>query len=533
MHCIGYAKKMVFASVLLVTAQGQAQTAGSLKSPTDTLITINRISVLPITDNIDGIYARPVQEKLVELLRNQHRWTYVDSNLAGLNQSVNELEQNPTAVQKIAENVSIDAFISGNVIRGPNGTRTRLALFLRGDGLLLLEEVIEAAAKLDIVDLQRKVSDALAIMLSRLPYRGLVLSRQGLRVTINMGHRDGLKTGDQVTAILVTSLKRHPRYNFLVQADREVLGKIIIEKSDETLSFGRIVSERSRDVILVGTKLMNSDQVEYANTSVALQSKGELLSQQNPSDSQQPIPEGEAWAPLAPPTFGKVGIRAGLGSYRYNSDPSGVGGLTAQAPIYPALGLLGELWLTPKWTILAEVKQGVASIKNPRSGSSPSDINLSTTRLLLSAGYNFLLNDEFFGPKIQLSAGLLRYNTQLDSTSPLALTSTSYSGLQIGILGSLPIDDARLWEVGGGLYLFLFPQTQESPQSSGSSVTPTINSFRVFASRKLTERIRVAGSLDFDTYRSTFSGQGTRGSESASSSSQQSIMLFGGIDCLF
>lgn len=467
---------MVLTTLVGVTALTKldlaaAQSVGTLRSPTDDALTIKTIAVLPVTDNIDGIYARPVQERLLNVLRNRHAWSLIESNLAGISQSLAEMDENPTQVQKIAENLGVDALVASSVVRGPSGTQLTISMYLKTDGLLLLQEAYNGSVQMDTTELQKRTDETLTKLIDRLPYQGMVLSRMGQRVTISLGSTDGIKAGDSVTAVLITNLRRHPKLSFMVSAEREVIGRIVIDKADPTLSFGHITSERSRDVLAAGNKLISNRGVQYDSAGLVGRTNENVdqVLQERPdeSDPSRDVGDQQEWLPTTPPTFGKVGLRLGFGSYRYNTDPSGVGGLTASTIFYPSIGLLGELWMTPNWIMATNIYQGVTSVKNPRSGSTPSELNVSTNRFDLSVGYNFLFRNEFFGPRVQVSGGYMRYATQVDSSSPLALTSTGYSGFLLGLKGALPIDDKGIWEIGGGLSLFLGTQLQETPVSSG------------------------------------------------------------------
>jgi hypothetical protein len=139
------------------------------------------------------------------------------------------------------------------------------------------------------------------------------------------------------------------------------------------------------------------------------------------------------------------------------------------------------------------------------------------SRYSLEVGYNFLLRDDFFGPKIQVSGGFATYRMYVDDSQPEALTTTTFSGLLLGLGGSFPISEEKLWFIGGKLNLFLLPTLTESPHTSGSS-----------------SNLRATGGLDFSLYSATFTGSGTRpAGDSATSISQRHTVITGGINYMF
>jgi hypothetical protein len=196
------------------------------------------------------------------------------------------------------------------------------------------------------------------------------------------------------------------------------------------------------------------------------------------------------------------------------------------------LKLVGEIWITPNFTAEAVLRQGVFSAGNPRAGSEPKDLSFAVSNYDFKLGYNFLILDEFFGPKIQVQAGFTQYYLYVDQTNPTAYTSSLYRGLVIGINGSFPIDPKRIWQLGAGMNLTISPAITESPKSSGSTASNTVSSYKVFGSKRAGERVELAGALDFELYASEFGGAGTR-TESGVSTSQRLTTLWFGINYLF
>ncbi|RYZ70802.1 MAG: hypothetical protein EOP05_12760, partial [Proteobacteria bacterium] len=296
-------------------------------SQMDADLTLRRVSVLPVSDNVDGIYARPIESQLISLVKEAHRWV-----------------------------------------------------------------------REQIKSMYRKV-------VSKLPYQGLILSRQNNRITINLGKSDGLVKDQTVTAIQIISIQRHPKFNFLVSSDKEILGRIKILKVDDSLSFGAIVSEKERGAIARFAKISALEDVNYGEPSGLNPETDRDV--RNRSDAGVAFgKDAREWVPAEPPSFGQVALTLGLGSFGNTSNLEGSECCEAKTSIYPSLGVQGELWINPRWAARLELTQGVISTDNPREGSSPKDLNQSYSRYALMLGYNFLLQDDFFGPKIQLNLGL-------------------------------------------------------------------------------------------------------------------------------
>jgi hypothetical protein len=181
------------ALALLLPPQGRAQTIGqsaSYVSRTDEELTIRRVAVLPVMDNVDGIYSRPIEAQLINLVKGSHRWDYVESNIASGLPTVGEMEESPDQVVKSVRAIDADAVFAAAASRGPTGISIRLNLFLKKDGKLIAQELLNNHPRFEIPQLKEQMNTLYGKLVAKLPYDGLVLSRQGQRVTINLGKSD-------------------------------------------------------------------------------------------------------------------------------------------------------------------------------------------------------------------------------------------------------------------------------------------------------------------------------------------------------
>lgn len=496
-------------------------------SQIDEDLTIQKVSVLAVSDNVDGIYSRPIQMQLEKLVRESHRWDFVESNVAGGVPTASELEENPDELKRVTYTLDADAFIVGAASRGPNGLSLRLDLFLKKDGKLLAQEILKDHPRFELSELSSQVAILYRNLIRKIPYVGLILSRQQNRVTVNLGQSDGLAKDQVLSVIQVIKFNRHPRFNFIISADKEVLGKIKILKVDETLSFGAIISEKEKGAVRKLAKVASYEDVVYQSPSALGTGANEESLGERPDAPISFGKEPKEWVPVNPPSFGQVGARVGLGTFSTNVDIVGTGSMEAKAPLYPYLGVFGELWLNPLWTVKAEIMQAVISTNNPREGGTPSTLNHLMTKYSMAIGRNFLLRDDFFGPKFQLSLGFSNVRTFVDESQPAGLTTTNYSAPVIGISGSFPLTPSRIWYMGGVFNLYVLPKLDGAPGTSTGSDTNTINEFSFFAEKKIAENLMAIGSLDLAIYGSKFSDSTTSGA--ATSLSQRHTGFSAGV----
>lgn len=508
------------------------QLGATYTSAIDKRLTIRKITVLPATDNTDGIYARPIENLVIEMVKSSHRWEFTESKINSLSSTPLELEDSPKQTQATLAPSDADAAILPVVTRGPTGLTIRLSLFLKVDGRMIAQEVTKDHPRFELADIKSVTGEMYRKLVRTIPYDGLVLSRQGTRVTMNLGRADGIKVDQSVSVIQIISENRHPKFGLLISTEKEILGQVRVLKVDDTLSFGVITSEKERGAIQKLAKIAGVRPVEYGEAQSL--SPGSNSDLQNRGDANVAFGENaKEWLPIKAPAFGQVGIKALLGSYSASTNLTGVGSLDAKSDFFPMLGINAELWLNPQWSVMADVTQGILTAANPRGGSSPSNLNHAMSKYSMSLGYNFLIRDDFFGPKFQLRAGLNYYRMFVDDSTPESFTTVNYNGYLLGLGLYFPLADFNemdltKWAVGGEFIMTLFSKLSESPVTSASSSSNTINEFSLFLERKIAVNLKARLLLDFALYSSNLSGAGTR-AESATSLSQRQTSVGGGI----
>lgn len=513
-----------------------AQAPNKFVSQLDRSLSVKKIGVLPSSDNVKGIYARAIEAKIIELLQATTRFEYVDLKGVDPSMTLKDYEQRPKTIQELKTKYSVDAVLASRATKIGDGVNLELSMFLTNDGLVLIEDHKDGV-RFDTGDVERVTKEMYTRLLTKFPYKGVVLSRQGNRVTLDIGASEGLVANTVINAEQFLALKRHPKFNFIVSVEKEILGKIKIIKTDETLSFGVIVQEKGAGAIEPDTKLSGIDYVKYEEVS-------EDSGLPPPTTLKDPISFGEnpkEWRPEEKPRYGKVGMFLGLGNQKYTMVLSEAGSLSSNNPVYPQLDLNGELWFTPVWFFGGGIRQGVLNYSNPRGGQ-PSNLNGSTAAYNAHVGYRFLLQDDFWGPQLKLNLGFGQYSFFVDDSSPRGFTSMSYAGLYTGIGGWLPLDNQKLWFLNVDFRLHIAPGMTESPASSGASSSNSITNFSFGGSYKLSTRFYAKGSLLFEFFSSTFDGKGSRDPVIAGdnvsdgqgqTASQTGTTLFGGIDYYF
>ncbi|MCB0362578.1 MAG: hypothetical protein KDD35_07645, partial [Bdellovibrionales bacterium] len=407
-----------------------------------------------------------------------------------------------------------------------------LDLFLAKDGKLLAQAEVSELEQFDISSIKEHSAVLWSRIVSQIPYQGRVLSRQGLRVTVNLGKKDGINENSIVNAIQILKINRHPKFNFIVSSEKEIIGKIKLLKVDDTLSFGELILEKEKGAVGKGTKLAGLDPITYPVAGLGKLDFGRSPSG-GPSHSQIAFGENPtSWVPQRPPTFGQVGASLGLGQFSGNMSLSSAGPISASNNLYPTVSLAGELWVTPDWTVRARLNQGIIPISNPRSGSNPKNLSQSLSETDIAIAYVFYSGYSVWDAKVEGTAGFAKYRLFVDNSDLRSFTTMDYSGFKFGAKGSFPVIEDLSWSVGGYVNFFLNPSMKESPVTSGSDNDASINQFGILAIHRLGERLKLESSLDFAVYSAQFTGEGN-GSESATSASHRHVGLSASVYYLF
>lgn len=498
-------------------------------SPIEETIAIKCVAIGKVSDNVDGIYANPLQTTLVNWFQKDRR--FEPKFLTEKVPTPDLLEQQPQTVRQLMEANDCNAYLGARVLRGANGLSLKVNLFSGRQGMLLVQETLTHPTAFETSEVESKLASLMEQLFEKLPYQGVILSRRGQLVTMNLGAQQKLRVGDPLTVVKIIDLERHPKLNFVVSTKSEVIGRIRVEKVEQHLSFGSLELERNETQIKSGDKIVFTS---FKNLGVLPKTAdGKIIE----SEQFSPVAFGEQpreWLPESKAQFGKASFLGGLSTVSLAQTLETSGGVSAKDGLSPTVSISGDFWLTDKWNLGASIKQIIAKIKNDLSGSSPSDLNYTLQEQKIWVKYNFLLEkNHFFGPKFHTSLGLQNMSSKVDDSSPRALTASDYGGLFLRFGGEFPFQtEFHQFLMGAHLNYFISPQMSEAPVTSGSSSQAQITQFSLYGGWQQTPKWSYRGELSFDLSSSSLSGAGSR-AESASSMSLSTTSLLLGIDYSF
>lgn len=495
----------------LCSSLASAQTQ-LLTSTVDQGLGVKRIAILPLVDNVSNIYAGPLTERIYEYLSKDRRFDVVKLDLQKI--TPEKLEDEIPSAKALLQQVKSDALLVGRITKGPQGINMRLSLIGGSDMLPITQERLENYSGFDLEDMRAQTDLLMKGLLGRMPYQALVTSRQGQLITLNAGANHGLRVGDEIFAVLITGVKRHPKFKFITQVDREIMGKVKLSKVDESVSFGSLTAERTANLIQSGFKLTWSSMINYPETGIT--KSGDIVPRLSESPDA-PVAYGDnprEWRTGQDASFGKVSLLVGFGQTSLASTHTNGTSPSGQNNFSPVIRIDGEMWLDPKWQLNIWLEQ--LATKIPNSGSSPDPLSVQMQEMSFLVSHNFLTEEEnFWGPKFQLLGGMSRLAIKLDDSNPRAHTGKEYSSLVIGLGGSFPIltETGSRYLLGGKFIYHLQPKLSENPTTSGSS-SDTLTHFNVFLEYDIAKNLAFRSDLNFKQATSSFSG-GTSSSASA------------------
>ena len=493
----------------------------------DRSLTLKKVTFLPSIDNVNGVYAKTLDETLEQLIEMNHHWDFVPVNASTVQVTPEDLIGKPEAVLSFSKSLEADGFFVSQLRKDPKQTFIHLYLFSSLTGELITEASLKR--NFDNTEIIKvAITSLMARIMEKVPYDAIVMSRIDNRVTINAGTIDGVRPGQNLSAVKIISADKHPKRHFIIKSHKVLLGQVRVVKAEERLSFGDIVSETEPGVVASGAKLTGISKISYDSTPWTRDytPPAELLSQNN---KQVYGKNPKEWSAQSNPTFGKLGAQFGIGSFDNNLTLADGTSFDARNSAYPRITINGEVWITPEVYGDVSFSQGIGDVNDPTSGQ---DISQSLTQYRFSFGYNFLLRNQFFGPKLSVDIGLSNYEMFTDTTSQDGFTTMQYRSVPIGIGGYVPINRTQSWAIGGKAYFHLFPSLKERPFASAANADSTINQFLFYAENKFSPRLRLKLGLEFLLFSSNFSGQGGRDTP-ANNTSHRFTLLTSGINYLF
>lgn len=545
-HLVNHLAASVLILFFGVFAHAQAPTSTKNKSPfpvkyvsqIDQKIMLKTITLAPVYDNVSGIYAEPIQKLLIDLLQSDKVWGYSEFPDINTKIFIEKYDSQPNDVLDVLSKTNSQGLLTAFIAKGPRGINAKLKLFTQDQGLILIEDSFQDINTFEI----SKLRDMFVLMYhnikSKLPYRGYVLSRRGIDVTLNLGSMNGIKPGQELILAQLLKLNRHPKLKLMIGAEKEIIAKLKVTKVEPYLSFAQIIFEKESGVVDIGAKVLPSDYVAYPVPKI--NTEGMVIGD-TPADPKGFIPPTDGEAPAKPAeelgadlkaqkkrlldrenSFGVFTAQGLITQYTESTQLLSGSNPSSSNSFAPGLSLGLQLYFM-KRLFFADMSTQISSFSgtNSLAGSTPNQLGFTLTRYTALVGMDYMLDEDSSSNKIKLSGalGFASTKTDVSTSTPTSLTSTQTDGLIVQAKASMPWSSDSGLIIGGKLDLFLTPRFSESPVSSGRA-NVNITSLGLFGIYPYSDKINIRADLGVSNISVSFSGAASRANPSVSTSIQ-------------
>ena len=522
----------------IITTKNKSPFPVKYISQIDQKILLKTITLAPVYDNVSGIYAEPIQKLLIDLLQSDKVWGYSEFPDINTKIFIEKYDSQPNDVLDVLGKTKAQGLLTAFIAKGPRGINAKLKLFTQEQGLILIEDSFQDINTFEI----SKLRDMFVLMYhnikSKLPYRGYVLSRRGIDVTLNLGSMNGIKPGQELILAQLLKLNRHPKLKLMIGAEKEIIAKLKVIKVEPYLSFAQIIFEKESGVVDLGAKVLPTDYVAYPVP--IINEEGTVIGD-TPADPKGFTPPIESAGSTKPPeelgtdlkaqksrlldrenSFGKFTAQGLITQYSESTQLLSGANPNSSNSFAPGLSL-GLQFYFMKRLFFTDINTQISSFSatNSLASSTPNQLSFTLTRYTALVGMDYMLDEDINANKIKLSGaiGFASTKTNISTSTPTSLTSTQTDGLIVQAKASMPWSAESGLDIGGRLELFFSPRFSESPVSSGSAKV-NIASLGLFGIYPYSDKINIRADFGVSNISVSFSGAASRLNPSVSTSIQ-------------
>lgn len=489
-------------------------------SAADQALVIKAVTVAPVYDNSNNIYKKSVEDHLKNLIKEDYLWALADYTSPKKDIRIDEFDEDQQLTLQALDKSQADAVITCFLIKGPQGLSIQINFYTRDGGKLLLREEFQDAKLFEITKVNDVITKMYATLKSKLPYSGYITSRSGNTVTLNIGNKTGVKSGDILTIAQILKINRHPKLHFMTSVEKEIIGRVSLTQVESDSSFGEITFEKENGVIERGSKILPLDFVKYPPKGAPPLADA-LPNEKNPVE----------WLPAPTPQYGKISIMGGVTDFSDNAVLVNGTSLEAEKSLALTFDLATELWITPEYFAELQLQQSSFKVDNDLAGSTPSSLNYTFNKMDLSFGYKYLIDGNFWGPQIFASLGYYTHSVRVSDSTPTSFTSFDLTGNDLTVGGMFPVTLKNDVALGAQAKFLFFEKFTEKPVGSGGP-SASFNQFDVLGTFQYTTNINIKGVISFTNIQASFSGNGAKNPPSRSLDEKVSTYLVG-IEYLF
>lgn len=454
------------------------------------VLSFKKIYLEPATDNMKGVFRKTAEQALREVFDKNPRFELVDTQ----GQADGKIQ------------VALEKKTSGIVVK--------LSMVLEPGEERFSSLTSTIPIDVQETDIRSAIKDLLKGSLRKIPFYGTITGRDKQQVVLDIGSMHGIKEGDIVQVERVDGIKRHPLLKTILDVRMAPVGTIEIDQVEDTIAFGKITTEAPGEKIQPLHKIASIQSRPKKEKPV----EHKVSSRFNPEqDSPDKPKNGFLDLGIVVNSFSSS---SSDGTYTYSG-----------TAIAPGARLGAEIWLTKAWFLdfnLQSSTMGYSHSAATTSSSSTTTTNTSSTSYSSSTfsmagnvGYRFVFDSKLYqdrtsyggsiySPQVYLKAGYASFNWNTAVNTTERLSPKSYSGLNFGIGGTLPLR-ALNYGLLVDVDFMLFPTLTETGYFTGADGTgsSSVVSAGIGGYYFLNNQVALRGKIIYDSYSTNFTDSGT------------------------
>ena len=488
---------------------------GSTLSPEQSL-RLKKVLVFPTVDDVSGVLAPKLDEKLQELFSRNIRFDLVRDPQVQKALNADEpgyakAAASPQVHQEAARATGADTTV---LLRTKNvGNQTEMTLEFRdAGGEILFSDTGSIPTFSNLQTRWGLVEKLFRGVLAKLPFEGSVSGRTASTVTIDLGMGD-VREGEELELARIVSVQRHPLLKTVIGTDYVRVGRARVTNVDKVMSFAEVQEEYPSERVVAGSKVLRAKPpVRRGEVPVAEPTPG---GREPRRYSERPAPVSKEETEEDPfndrlkgdfdrPTqrYGQAGLNLQYGSLSHAQTYSGSSTEFSGSGIGGDIS--GELWITKNW--IANLGYGFHSAT--LSGPTGSLGSTSWSRIEGFGGYRFFPGGDMAeGMSVTGALGYQAMSFSLPTSATANVAAKKYTGIAMRIDGDIPI--ALQQKVTVGFSIQPFTSVVDTGGSLGTPNGGTVIGLHADWNYRIADSLWARVGFQFDSANASYANSNT------------------------
>ena len=440
--------------------------------------------LLPIVDGVDNKTGFKVFEEIENYIKEGSWCTYKSNSeliniLSQYSKNLEEHLSNKDVLKVIADKTRAGTLIRVSIQLQAGTSNVKIEIIGENGEDRYFKEQTQLRSN-DSSLIAQTVKNWLDVYEKTIPYDGRIKGVLGDQFTIDIGKTSHIYNGSLINIERPTTKRQHPLLKEIVDYQTEKIAEAKVFDVSDTQAQAKVTSYEGQK------KLRLEDWVKVR------------ASEQKKAVEQISYPEKEK------EDFGKLGtIGFFLDIGNGTTSQSGSSEKTMAGLIY-GLDVEAEVWATRNYWVGLDLGKKFGKYSKDQ-GTFSSDTNSTTNSITrLKFGYKYLPMGFFYGPQIDAYVGYANYDYSLTTNTTDGYTDFTFSGLLMGIRGSIPvIESTRIYM----LFDFLLASSyKEKVQTFGSDDSSSNYRLEFGGQYQYAPNISLSGGLSVLSNKATFTG---------------------------